>query len=219
MSTTTAVPAEAPGRSRRAPADGERRRDAGRSRQNILDAALSEFADKGYAGARVREIARRAGVNTQLISYYFGGKEGLYNELVASWRQREAALDRSTLSFADVVVSYLQMFAERPEPLRMFVWEGLTRKGPRPEEPGAPGGEDPEVTELRERQAAGEIAADLDPGYLALAAMGAVATLVTMPDMVERLCGVRADSDEFVSRFAEQLRRIVRHLGGSRPGD
>ncbi len=40
-----------------------RLRDAERTRQRILDAALSEFSEKGFAGARVRGIAERAGVN------------------------------------------------------------------------------------------------------------------------------------------------------------
>ena len=38
----------------------------------------SSSARQGLAGARVNDIADRAGVNKQLISYYFGGKEGLF---------------------------------------------------------------------------------------------------------------------------------------------
>src|SRR5205807_7119066 len=67
-------------RSRRAPAPGERQQDADRSRRLLLAAALEEFAAKGFAGARVQEIAARAGVNKQLINYYFDSKEGLYLE-------------------------------------------------------------------------------------------------------------------------------------------
>src|SRR5437870_2279171 len=43
-------------RRRRAPAPGERRRDPERTRAKILDAAATEFSDKGYAGARVSGI-------------------------------------------------------------------------------------------------------------------------------------------------------------------
>lgn len=199
---------------RRAPAPGDRHRDAGRSRRRILEAALSEFAANGYAGATVREIARRAGVNTQLISYYFGGKEGLYNELVASWRQWEAQVDEDGLSFADVVVTYLEQLAKRPETLRMFVWEGLTRRAPRPGGTVESPREQAEIAAVRRRQANGEIADDLDPGFLLLTFMGAIATMVTMPDMIERLCGVRADSEEFVARFSDHLRSLLGHLKG-----
>jgi TetR/AcrR family transcriptional regulator len=49
------------------------------TRQEILSAALREFAREGLAGARTDAIARAAGVNKALISYYFGGKAGLYS--------------------------------------------------------------------------------------------------------------------------------------------
>lgn len=48
------------------------------AREAILQAARAEFAAKGLAGARVNEIAVRAGVNKQLIYYYYGSKEDLY---------------------------------------------------------------------------------------------------------------------------------------------
>ena len=47
-------------------------------RQQIIDAAVPLFAAKGLNGVSVRELAAAAGVNLSMISYYFGGKEGLY---------------------------------------------------------------------------------------------------------------------------------------------
>jgi TetR/AcrR family transcriptional regulator len=49
------------------------------SRGRILDAALSEFAANGLAGARTEQIAAAAGVNKALIYYYFESKEKLYS--------------------------------------------------------------------------------------------------------------------------------------------
>ena len=51
---------------------------AGDSRQRILDAALTEFAANGLAGARTEAIATAAGVNKALLYYYFDSKEKLY---------------------------------------------------------------------------------------------------------------------------------------------
>lgn len=48
----------------------------------LLDAALAEFAAHGQAGARTERIARRAGVNKQLIHYYYRTKAGLYGAVV-----------------------------------------------------------------------------------------------------------------------------------------
>jgi TetR/AcrR family transcriptional regulator len=49
----------------------------------LIRAALEEFAAHGAAGARTERIARRAGVNKQLIHYYFRNKQGLYAAVVA----------------------------------------------------------------------------------------------------------------------------------------
>ena len=56
----------------------ERRRDAERTRAEILTVATAEFADRGYDGARVDEIAARTRTTKRMIYYYFGGKKQLY---------------------------------------------------------------------------------------------------------------------------------------------
>jgi AcrR family transcriptional regulator len=56
----------------------ERRRDKDRTRAEILDVAADEFAERGYDGARVDEIAARTRTTKRMIYYYFGGKKQLY---------------------------------------------------------------------------------------------------------------------------------------------
>ncbi len=48
----------------------------------LLEAALREFAERGAGGARTQHIATRAGVNKQLIHYYFETKAGLYRAVL-----------------------------------------------------------------------------------------------------------------------------------------
>ena len=52
------------------------------TRTQLLAAATPLFARKGLHGVSVREVARSAGVNLAMISYHFGGKEGLYAAVV-----------------------------------------------------------------------------------------------------------------------------------------
>ncbi|MCK5841866.1 MAG: TetR/AcrR family transcriptional regulator [Candidatus Sabulitectum sp.] len=52
------------------------------SEQTILDAAAEEFAEKGYDGARVDAIAKRAGINKAMLYYRVGDKEELYRRVV-----------------------------------------------------------------------------------------------------------------------------------------
>lgn len=61
-----------------------RRRDAAATRQAILDSARAAFARSGYDGAGVREIAAGAGVTAMLVNRYFGSKEKLFAEVLAS---------------------------------------------------------------------------------------------------------------------------------------
>lgn len=48
------------------------------ARTKLIEVALPLFPQKGFAGVSIRELADAAGVNSAAISYYFGGKEGLY---------------------------------------------------------------------------------------------------------------------------------------------
>ena len=49
----------------------------------IVTAATDEFAGRGFEGARVDRIARRAGVNKQLLFYYYHSKRGLFRTVLA----------------------------------------------------------------------------------------------------------------------------------------
>ncbi len=49
----------------------------------IVAAAREEFAKRGYAGARVDQIAQRAGVNKQLLFYYYHSKRGLFQAVLS----------------------------------------------------------------------------------------------------------------------------------------
>ncbi|MFL6837431.1 MAG: TetR/AcrR family transcriptional regulator, partial [Bradyrhizobium sp.] len=63
---------------KRRPGDSRpQRRDPAATRRKLLTAARREFAQNGLAGARVDEIAARAGVNKQLVYHYFGDKDAI----------------------------------------------------------------------------------------------------------------------------------------------
>ena len=63
--------------------------DQGRERkQQLVDAAMVLFAERGYAATRIRDICERAGVAKGLFYWYFPTKLDLFGELVRSMRQR-----------------------------------------------------------------------------------------------------------------------------------
>ena len=58
------------------------REDARETRENILEVATREFADKGLAGARIDEIAEQTASSKRMIYYYFGSKDELYRAVL-----------------------------------------------------------------------------------------------------------------------------------------
>lgn len=85
----------------------ERIRDAERTRADILAVATREFADRGYAGARINEIADKTSTTKRMIYYYFGGKEQLYvavlEQAYSLIRSLEQQLDVEHLDPVDAI--------------------------------------------------------------------------------------------------------------------
>lgn len=67
-------------------------------RDRILSAAALEFAQRGFAGARVERIAAAAGVNKQLLFHYFGSKRGLHDAALRLLLERPPAPAQATKS-------------------------------------------------------------------------------------------------------------------------
>ena len=201
-------------RPRRAPAPEARQRDAERSRERLLAAALDEFSAHGFSGARVNAIAERAGLNPQLINYYFGGKDGVYRALEQRWLEQEASFTAADTSLEDLLEAYLRASFADPRMARLLLWAGLEQDEGGEQLPGS-SGESDDVADLRRRQADGEIASELDPPLFELAVMGATLAPIALPHVVRRLTGLDPGDPAFQDRYADQLRRIVRRLGAT----
>jgi TetR/AcrR family transcriptional regulator len=193
---------------RRAPADDRRQRDSVRPRERILDAALVEFGEHGYAGARIGAIARRAGVNQQLISYYFDGKEGLHRALIARWRETSAALSRPEAPLGEVVAGFAHVGDQQRHWVRLLVWQALGGE----REPDAGEYRRAMVEDLRPRQEAGEIDADLDPAYLQLALFGVALAPTLLAPFAADFTGLDPAGDEFRERYRMLIERLVARL-------
>ncbi|BBY26914.1 TetR/AcrR family transcriptional regulator [Mycolicibacterium sediminis] len=84
----------------------ELQRDAERTRADLLAVATEVFAESGYSGARVDEIAERTRTTKRMIYYYFGGKEGLYMAVLESaYRGIREAEQRLQVDHVDPVVA------------------------------------------------------------------------------------------------------------------
>ena len=103
------------------------------TRSKILSAAESEFAEKGFFGARVDNIAERSGLNKRMIYEHFGSKEQLYEITLLSVYERLAECERQfmicdlepTLAIRNIIYVYFRFFEEDPNFVRMLMWENL----------------------------------------------------------------------------------------------
>ncbi len=114
-----------------------RKRDSEATRGELLTTATRVFAEVGFAGARIDEIAQAAGVNKRMIYVYFGDKEGLYREVLSSYFGKVAAAlslpveaGASPRDQAEAIIRrYFELLAAHPELVRLLLWEMLSEEG------------------------------------------------------------------------------------------
>ncbi len=108
----------------------------------ILDAAAEVFAEAGYAGARVDEIAHRAGVNKAMLYYHVGDKAALYSAVLSrAFAHIRATLDEALAAksdpeerFAALVRTIAGMASQLPHHPRMMLREVAAGGGNLPDD-------------------------------------------------------------------------------------
>jgi TetR/AcrR family transcriptional regulator len=99
-------------------------RDAARTRKKIVEAAKAEFAARGFAGARIAEIARRAKLNKQLLYHYFPSKEALFDEILEQTIfEREALAGSDDSPHLMFRRRFMTALKEEQVWLRFLLWE------------------------------------------------------------------------------------------------
>ena len=85
---------------------------------------MAGFGTRGHAGARAAAIAARAGVNPQLIPYYFDADQGLRDELRRRWQEAGVSVPAGA-SFGESMAAWLDATLDRPEWARPVMWQAL----------------------------------------------------------------------------------------------
>ncbi|WP_052441048.1 TetR family transcriptional regulator [Streptacidiphilus anmyonensis] len=115
-----------PAASAPAAARGTRPRDAEATKALLLRAATEEFAQHGFAGARIDRIAERAGANKRLLYVYFGDKQALFDAVVAD--QAAAVFRAAPMDDGDLVAFAAARFdyvLANPEAGRIAAWRAF----------------------------------------------------------------------------------------------
>lgn len=163
-----------------------RTRDAGKTKSEVLAAARVEFCNHGFGGARVDEIAARAGANKRLLYHYFGNKEDLYRAVLLDAyeeiRRGERALNLSSMSPRDAMDKLVRFtfrhFLANPWFTSLLATENLQNAAYLKSLPDIPALHSPLVgqirTILKEGRAKGDFREAVDPIqlYISIAALG-----------------------------------------------
>jgi AcrR family transcriptional regulator len=112
-----------------------RRRDSSRTKREILFAAEQEFAEKGFYGARVDQIAKLANINKRMIYEYFGNKEELYKTVLVHvygrLGERETKLLDQEIDPVDAVKKLIRLhfdfLRDNPTYVSLLLWENLNQ--------------------------------------------------------------------------------------------
>ncbi len=161
-------------------------RDPERTSAAILAAAIDEFSEHGFGGARIDAIAARAGVNKRMLYHYFGDKDALYERVlqqiydgIRGAERRLNLRDRDPeAGIRELALFTWRYFIEHPEFLSLIATENMNRARVLRAAAWAPTVNSPLVgvlSDLLERGAAkGVFRAGLDPVdvYVAMAGVG-----------------------------------------------
>jgi TetR/AcrR family fatty acid metabolism transcriptional regulator len=194
-------------------ATGERSRHGADKRQLILDSAIKVFADKGYQGTRISDIAREAEIAYGLVYHYFKNKEDILDAIfVERWGGFIEAVEavagdgrplaERLLSIAEIILS---SYRERSEWVKVLVFE--IQRSQRFADPARMKsvGQLFNVIAgmLREGQASGELRRELDADLACYIFIGGLDIVVT--SRVLDLLPVEGDEGDYYGEIARTV--------------
>lgn len=202
-----------------------RTRDAEATRRKLLDAAEAVFVEHGFDGARVDDIAARAGVNKRMIYEYFGNKEDLYFRVLKTNYDRLFEAERGVVceprdaltSASEGLRSYFRFLADNPGFVRLVghdVVATSSRAGDELRDLAGTGLERLQAL-LARGIADGTFRSDLDLRMLVVAAASLCMGVFQRRALIERLWGLDLDDASIRDRFVTHL--VTLFMDGVRP--
>ena len=186
-------------------------REPVRTRDSILRAARKEFAAKGFAGARVEQIALRAGVSKQLLVHHFKSKERLYSEV-------HAVLSLPSLQWeddlpddaADLIADRFRKRVRNLDYVRLLTWEAaVVRNRTLPGEAERKKRVASFGKSIRLLQDAGRLPKSMDPRMLHLAIVSLASYPLSFTGITRLITGHNGTD----ARFQRDWNKFLRQLG------
>ena len=195
-------------------------RNPERSQERILKAAFKEFAEKGFAGARVDAIARRAGINKRMLYHYFGDKEALFRQVLRRKITQRKAWGVATPDQPSQSLPYWFDLACRDlDWIRLLEWEALQFPDkPLIDEARRRDSIAEAVGRVLRRQKLGHLTGEFEAKYLLLAMLGLTWFPVAFPQLTRLITGHAVTDPRFQSAQREFLRDFAAAFGNRKIG-
>jgi len=194
-------------------------RDPDRTRGRILAAALAEFSAKGFAGARVDAIARRAKGNKRMLYHYFGNKEALFTAVLRHKmaEQREWAASLSS-DPTERLPFWFETACGDADWVRLLEWEALQDHVETViDEKERRAVSADWLTRLRQRQRQQQLTSAFDPAHLALAMQSLTIFPAAFPQLVRLTTGKSVHDPKFRAEYRRFLKEFTAAFKPRRP--
>ena len=194
------------------------------TRELILQAAETEFANRGFSRARLEDIAEPVGITRAAIIYHFGDKQALYAAVLEATFKALAERIRAALEadaphaerVEQLIGAWVDYAAERPTLARLFIRE--VADSPRELAPELRHLVDPMfslVTEGIEKGQQEGAFRKIDPALVVSILAGATVWFVTNAPLLGGEETRRLPKEEVFSAFRQELIGVTRHLLGT----
>lgn len=185
----------------------------------LLRAAREQFSRRSFAAVTVRSLAAAAGVNPAMVNYHFGGKEGIYEAMVAQTvgpifaQLEQAAHGAGDLTLHQFLQRYQQILAANPWLPNLVVREVLYSQGPFHDtfirRFAARAGRALALLVERERTQ-GLLRADLNSGFSAVSLISLTVFPFIARPLLEESLGLDMD-EAFFTALAQHNAELFRH--------
>ena len=196
-------------------------RNPQQSQARILEAALKEFAAKGFDGARVDAIAHKARINKRMLYHYFGDKEGLFREVLRrKMEERALWLASAPDDPIDSLPYWFRLACGDTDWIRLLEWEALQRGQQKiTDEVHRQTNFTRALERLRRLQATGQVCSRFDTGQLLLSMMALTAYPLAFPQVVRLVTGMDVADKAFQAGRVNFLRQFAACFKSGKAGD
>ncbi len=175
-------------------------------------AAFKEFAAKGFAGARVDTIARRASINKRMLYHYFGDKEALFREVLRRKMAERHAWGLATPdSPAESLPYWFDLACKDKGWVRLLEWEALQfAEGRLIDEERRRNSAEEAVKRILGRQSRGHVSDEFEASQILLAMLALTWFPVAFPQLTKLITGKGPSDGEFLREQRDFLKRFAK---------